>query len=44
MEEIIQISDGEDGNEVSSKFLDDLNGGGLIMATMSTVFVCTEYQ
>ena len=35
MEEIIG---GEDGNEVSSEFLDNLNRGGLSVPTMSTVF------
>ena len=35
MEEIIGD---EDGNEVSSEFLDNLNRGGLIVPTMSTVF------
>ena len=35
MEEIIGD---EDGNEVSSEFLDNLNRGGLSVPTMSTVF------
>lgn len=32
------IMDGDDGNEVSSEFLDNLNRGGLSVPTMSTVF------